>query len=381
VRAAIAGAALAAGLALCAVAACIADLPPDGPAATAAAFSASSPCDDGYIELSAGEQCDPGPAAGEAGLAGCSAQCKMQCPSGFVWSMNNHCYTVASGTTDTLDMEATDRCAATGAHVVTFASEAEFRAVTQQFDAGAFWVGLEPSSPPYESAVAYEPGWSTTCPGCFAYTGDPAQPLARFDGDVDSGAEDCVQATTGSDAGAWLKYPCTGGSALHVLCEREPVGVQSQQCDAGVCIDLVATHGAKSYVYDDQPATPDMAQQTCQSLGGRLVVLDSRDEREQLWLELSKLTESPSPSAIWIGLSFEPDAGGGPTWVWDDGLPADARPPAWGDHEPHALSTSTSTRAYLEHFATPPLDDTLARNDGPVGTLPFVCEILVAQDR
>jgi|HubBroStandDraft_2_1064218.scaffolds.fasta_scaffold04290_5 hypothetical protein len=361
-----------------AVAACIADLPPNGPAATAAAVSAATSCDDGYIDLSIGEQCDPGPTAGDAGLAGCSDQCKMLCPEGFVWPQNNHCYESAAGSADTLDMEAVNRCAAMGGHVVTFASEAEFQAVSQSFDVGGFWVGLAPSDPPYDSVVAYEPGWSTTCSGCFAHTADPTQALARFDADPDSGTEDCVQGVTGADAGPWLKYACTGGAALHVLCEREPVGFQSQQCDAGVCIDLVATFGTKRYVYQDEPASPDAAQQACQSLGGRLVTLDSRDEREQLWLELSKLTEAVSPTAIWIGLSVGAD--GGSAWTWDDGEPLDARPSPWGDREPHAPSTTTSPRAYLEHFATPPLDDTLARNEGPVATLPFVCEILVAQD-
>jgi hypothetical protein len=376
---ALAGAAAAGALgAVVAVAACIANLPLNGPAATAAAVSAESSCDDGYIDLSIGEQCDPGPTAGDAGLAGCTDQCKMQCPGGFVWSQNNHCYLVSGGTTSTFDMDAINRCAAMGGHVVTFASDAEFQAVARSFDAGAHWVGLEPSDPPYDSVVAYEPGWSTTCSGCFAHSGDPTEPLARYDGDPDSGAEDCVQAVTGADAGPWLKYPCTSGAPLHVVCEREPVGFQSQQCDAGVCIDLVATFGTKRYVYEDQPASPDGAQQTCQSLGGRLVTLDSRDEREQLWLELSKLPESPSSIAIWIGLSLGAD--GGSAWTWDDGQPLGARPSPWGDREPRAPSATTSPRAYLEHFATPPLDDTLARNEGPIATLPFVCEILVAQD-
>jgi len=375
-RVGVGAAAAAALLAGGAVAACIANLPPNGTSAIATAVSAESSCDDGYIDLSIGEQCDPGPSAGDAGLAGCSLECRVQCPQGFVWSGNNHCYLPAAGTASTLDMEAIDRCAEMGAHVVTFASEAELEAVSQSFDAGAFWVGLEPSTPPYDSVIAYEPGWSTTCSGCFAHTADPSQALSRFDGDDGGAAADCVQGVTGSDAGPWLKYPCAGGVPLHVICEREPVGVQSQQCEAGVCIGLVSTFGTKRYVYEDQPASPDAAAQACQALGGRLVTFDSRDEREQLWFELSKLTESPSPTAIWIGLSLAADG----AWVWDDGEPLDARPSPWGDREPHASSATSVPRAYMEHFATPPLDDTLARNEGPVTTLPFVCEILVAQD-
>jgi hypothetical protein len=376
---ALAGAAAAVALVVVAAAACIANLPPNGPAATAAAVSAESSCNDGYIDLSIGEQCDPGPAPGDAGLAGCTAQCTVQCPGGFVWARNNHCYVPAAGTAATLDMEAITKCAAMGGHVVTFASESEFQAVARTFDAGAFWVGLEPADPAYDSVVAYEPGWSATCSGCFAHTDDPTVALVRSDVEPEAGTADCVEGVTGADAGPWLRYPCTGAPPLHVICEREPVGVQSEQCDAGVCLDVVATFGTKHYVYEDQPASPDAAQQTCQSLGGRLVTLDTRDEREQLWLQLSRLTESPSPSAIWIGLSLGRDGGSG--WTWDDGEPVDARPSPWGDREPHAPTDTTSPRAYLEHFATPPLDDTLARNEAPpVAALPFVCEILVAQD-
>jgi hypothetical protein len=361
------------------LAACIANLPPNGTSATNSAVSAESSCNDGYIDLAAGEECDPGPAAGDAGLAGCSRDCKMQCPGGFVWSGNNHCYALVAPAASTLDMGATDQCATMGGHVVTFASDAEFAAVAGNVVAGSFWVGLEPSTPPYASVVAYEPGWSPTCSGCYAFTPDPTGALATFDGDAEAGAApECVVGATGADAGPWLAYPCSGGAALNVLCEREPVGVQSEQCDAGVCIDLVATAGSKRYVYEDQPATPDDAAQACVVMGGRLVMPDTRDEREQLWHELSKLTESPSPSSIWIGLAQPPDAGD--SWVWDDGQPLGARPSPWGDEEPLAISATTSPRAYLEHFATPPLDDTLARNDGPITTLPFVCEMLVARN-
>jgi hypothetical protein len=93
-----------------AVGACIAALPPNGQAA--AAVSAESSCNDGFIDLAMGEQCDPGPAAGDAGLAGCTVDCKMQCPEGFVWPENNHCYTPSPGTAATLDMDAITRCAA-----------------------------------------------------------------------------------------------------------------------------------------------------------------------------------------------------------------------------------------------------------------------------
>ena len=106
---------------------------------------------------------------------------------------------------------------------------------------------------------------------------------------------------------------------IRVLCEREPVGVHWTTCDAGICIELVATHATKRYVYQDGLLPPEQAEAQCHALGGSLVVLQSRDEREQLWLELTRLPVAPS--RIWIGLAA--DAGtdaeaGSLSWVWDD---------------------------------------------------------------
>jgi hypothetical protein len=144
-----------------------------------------------------------------------------------------------------------------------------------------------------------------------------------------------------------------------------------------VCIELAATHGAKRYVYQPTPMAPDAAAGACASLGpgARLIVLQSRDEREELWHELSQLT-SP-PYSIWIGLSrVEADAGDGGTWVWDDGTPADepdAYPSPWATR-PIIWATSTF-RAYLAHVAIAQ-DDTLAHSDRPATeALPFVCEV------
>jgi hypothetical protein len=369
--------------------ACIADLPPDGASGaspTDAAASLPMPsCNNGFIDLDAGEQCDPGP-SGDAGLAGCTARCQMECAGGFVWAGNNHCYRMASTTVETFDQTggATDRCQALGAHVATFASEDEFQVVIQHFDAGAFWVGLQSTRPPeYSSVVMVEPGWSPTCPGCYAHTPDPTVDLPRVDAGVASMlSDDCISASTSADERSWREALCTSVPAVRAICEREPVGVLSAQCDGGVCIELVATFGRKRYVYVDQPASPDGAERACQAIGGRLVVLDSRDEREQLWRELSRLSVSVPPAVIWIGLALvTPDAGGqdgaAAQWIWDDGTLADApdgHPPPWGDRQPH-LTGTTTTRAYLENFMTPPFDNTLALNDGTPGAMPFVCEL------
>jgi hypothetical protein len=114
----------------------------------------------------------------------------------------------------------------------------------------------------------------------------------------------------------------------------------------------------------------------CHGLGGGLVVLQSRDEREQLWLELSRLRVPPP--RIWIGLSPAATSPGDPdasVWLWDDGTKADAPdayPPPWAIDQP-----SRPAPAFLSHASTQaPLDDTLAHTDPAVRALPFVCQIL-----
>jgi hypothetical protein len=330
--------------------------------------------------------------------------CKIQCP-GFTWPGNNHCYQLISESSNSLSpgpSTANGLCAqklSPLGHVVTFASEDEFRAVSQAFaDAGAspFWIALQAQTgytTRYGSLVLFEPGVWNVCSGCFAYTADPAAPLQLAKpGDTKAL---CVQGSTDPKVW-WTGIECTGVSPdPHVLCEREPVGRQSIQCDGGFCINLVWTLGQKSYVYHDTQASADEAEQECLSTGGRLVVLRSRDEREQLWHELGRAPVQPA--AIWIGLALgnggsaqsdagtDAEGGGGPGpdaaptgWVWDDGMPADAYASPWAGNEPHASGGGLTTRAYMTHepFLS---DDTLAHNSPPPNgaLLPFVCEMIV----
>ncbi|MDP9151374.1 MAG: C-type lectin domain-containing protein, partial [Myxococcota bacterium] len=241
--------------------------------------------------------------------------------------------------------------------------------------AGQFWVGLDTAFARYNSVAAFEPGWSPSCPGCYARTPGQAQ-LPRFDASADgaAGAQGCVAAFADTQLTSWTQYPCANAPArLKVICEREPVGVRSRACDAGVCLDLAWTHRAKRYVYREDAATADSAEQQCATLGGSLIVLQSQDEREQLWRELSHM--AVVPDAIWIGLSRVAAAGPAPQWTWDDDASSDAYPSPWGDRQPRAIGPATTTRAFLLHQGSPPsLDDTLAHNDVPEAELPFVCQ-------
>jgi hypothetical protein len=362
--------------ALAAAGACIPDLPPDQSAPSAPVNQGK--CGDGYIDLAAGEECDPGVV--DAASPGCSARCKVTC-AGLDWPGNDHCYEVVSESAASLQGEASSRCAAFRGvgHVVTFASERELDAVSRYLlDAGAgpFWVGLWQAPDRFNSVNAYEPGWSPTCDGCYAHTVDPKLGLPRSpEATADPTAAGCVEGIPDSGRGTWLQYPCSGAGRLAVVCEHEPDGVHSATCEAGVCIDLVATHTRKTYMYEPLALAWTDADARCRSLGGTLVVLESRDEREQLWLELSRLRTPPA--RIWVGLGPaepSPDAPDAARWIWDDGTYADtpdAHPSIWGIGQP-----SHDAPAFLSHAPTqPPVDDTLAHTDPSVRTLPYVCQV------
>jgi hypothetical protein len=100
-------------------------------------------------------------------------------------------------------------------------------------------------------------------------------------------------------------------------------------------------------------------------------VLESRDEREQLWYQLSKQSVTATPLQFWIGL-----ASSGP-WVWDDDAGQDAYPAEWAWFQPVAPAPGVPTRAYL--FYQQGLSfSTLAVNTPPpadAGALSYVCEL------
>ena len=368
-------AACAGAAATAAVVACIPDLPA-GVGAADASEAAAPPqprCGDRITQLALGEECDPGPLAPDAApVNGCAANCKVACPSPgrFKWPGNNHCYSIDPQLART-ETTAENRCPQ-GTHLVTFASEEEYQQVAASFDAGAFWVGLVqvPSrNNAYYATTTYEPGWAPTCPGCFAHTSDPTQALPGANAD-------CVEAVADPDA-SWQQFPCgpDAGAGLAVICEREPsAGPQSQRCDGGVCIDLVRTFPSKHYVYVSAAKSGDDAEAYCESLGGTLVVLESRDEREQLWHELQRMAGTGTPGNLWIGLS-RADGAAAEAFTWADDAGGDAYDPAWGDRQP---GTGAGSRAYLSPSTTipPPLDNTLAHDSiASLSTLPFVCQL------
>jgi cysteine-rich repeat protein len=380
-----------AGLAMLHAAACIPDLPNDDEGADAADAVATtdagpveegSPdvgvvphCGDGIIQLDLMEQCDPG---NDAGTAFCSTQCKMLCPDGgFLWAFNDHCYTLAGEATSIV--EAGSLCLP-GGHVVTFASDDEFNAVTTALggpvdDGGySFWVGMRAhvlGDNHYDPVLLgryetrYEPGWSPECSGCYARASDDAGDFAHNDA---GSAGDCVRSRASPSVALWDKYPCIAAPKLAVICEHEPEDLALGMAMGVYHFDLVATYPAKTYVYVPGPIAGANAVATCTSLGGTLVTLESRDEREQLWKALART----SATQVWTGLAAT--AGG---WAWDEEAGADAssgtNPPEWAIGEP---ADGGTRRAYLELTNARPVDTTLAHSGFPQAPLPgVVCEI------
>lgn len=352
---------------------CIPDLPSNSsPVASDAQAEVAPPapfCGDGIVDLALGEQCDPG-----AGTAiGCTASCKVDCDGGFHWSANDHCYINVPPGAGSIDEATMNRCTGSTTHVVTFASGQELAAVVGAIDAGSFWVGMLESVAKFDSVTTLEPGWEPGCSGCFAQVSDPTMPLPPA---TDAGGQACVEGFSDLDA-SWEQYPCTNARRIPVICEREPQGRLSQACtiaDAGAeCFPLRFTYGRKTYVFVRQAAPADYAEQQCESLGGTLVVLQSRDEREQLWKEIGKIEGAATPYALWIGLSAHDEAG--VDWIWADDASADAYAPVWADHEPR----DGGPQAYLVNNGGSPqlVDDTLAHAPLSPVFYPYVCQLPV----
>jgi len=358
---------------------CIPDLPSSAGSSDAASdagigdqasVDAAPPrCGDGIIQLEAGEQCDPG--SGSTAATGCGADCRMQCEGGVVWPRNNHCY-LDDDYADSIQ-GAIDKCNKIGGHVITLASEEELQAAVTAIDGGQYWVGLNAAGvqPGYDSLVNTEPGWSSICSGCYAHVPEGGTALPDTGG--------CVRGYVDPNR-SWELVSCfADGGARHVICEREPHGSLGVACEAGVCIDLVWTWGSKRYVYVRDAALADDAEQACRAMGGTLVVLQSRDERDQLWKELFHLPTGggATPAVIWIGLSASEDAGSDASaWTWDDDAGEGAYPPEWAQREP----LGPFPRAYMYQTNTDPvlqLDVTLARNDPKSMTSKFsyVCQL------
>jgi hypothetical protein len=160
---------------------------------------------------------------------------------------------------------------------------------------------------------------------------------------------------------------------MGVLCEREPPGRSHAPCEAGACVAIKNTAGRKRYVVPARDGTASEADEYCKRLGpvGRLVVLETREERESLMKEVARiLAETTDAGAVWIGLSRTTDRDA--SWVWANGSAESSYPIVWGDKEPRP-SAPPVARAYIG-LDSKDYDIQLAHADAPEARRPFVCE-------
>jgi hypothetical protein len=388
----VAGACALVSLAVLALEACLHDLPADayvpggGDAATDGAPAASPVCGDGIIERDLGESCDPGPDAAVTAASSCDpAHCTVLCPDGgFVGPTNDHCYfTLDAGHVS--QSSATSGCAAQGAHVVTFDSDGEEGFVDRSFgDAGPYWLPLQldtpvDAKPVYDVGAIDEPGWRSTCSGCYGTT-------------IPAGAIDFVNVCKltagmcvahGPASTGYVGVDCAGtcadaGLLVHAVCEREPAGYSGQSCDdGGLCLTLKATSSTYELVSDRALTWPD-AQQACLGKGGHLVVFETAEERAQLSHELAGRIQAGSPELeYWVGL-HNTSSSSIPAWTWVNEMPVAAYPLEWADGEPSAgyvwAYGLLSASAMNTNFDRQLLKTNLENDNGVQITLPFVCE-------
>jgi hypothetical protein len=279
----------------------------------------SSACGDGYIDPDAGETCDPG----DAGRSSPSCPlCRMTCVNGaqtsFLDPASNHCYFVVPGD-QSLSIDASaEACEAAGAHLVRIVSDQEMATVAKGSSFDGYWIGLRkalfsPQYPPDEPTI--EPGWASTCPGCYARIEDA------------SAGVDCLTGSKTADA-AWSHTACTTlkNPGKVTLCEQEPPGHRTAPCMGDkVCFSVAATLGgpprAKRYVFVPSVLGYADAVSACASVGASVVAFDSREEREQVVAEVE-----PMAHDFWVALVLDQGH-----WGWDSALDAGE---VWGDGEP-----------------------------------------------
>jgi hypothetical protein len=332
-------------------------------------------CGDGVIETlddggNSGEACDPADAA----VSGCK-DCQIMCAGTL--SEAGHCYFWTDSTGDYTVARAA--CEAADGHIVTFASQREVDFVaTIAADAG-YWVGLSDRTdrggyaPPGDSL---EPGWprtSNACPGCFALGADDGGAFTLYPEDAGNAARLCLV----SENGVWLQTACAGTTKHATLCEREPVGQRVYPCGGLFCTTLAVSAGRKRYVVWQFLTGAKEAKSLCESTydGGRLVMIDSNEEREQLVREIGRIL---SPVALdggtqkvldlWIGLSRDNGV-----WTWDDGQVEGTdggRPRPWAELQP----ADGGDRAFVRIIDTR-FDTQLVRSEEDTSAQRmFVCE-------
>jgi hypothetical protein len=355
------------GIAFGAAWACLPDLEISAPPAV---------CGDGFIDPDAGEECDPG----EAGDAGTQASpcvaCKVACSNGSELEdpATQHCY-LQAGETATKGAAISD-CEAWGGHIVRLVSDDELSLVANDAITDPFWIGLGRTAigmwQPLETT--FEPGWAQDCAGCFAHVDAGTIPADPAEGAADQACVIGFKPVGPSWTESQCSAPAQKTFARLAVCEREPVGLRTRACGANACLSVAATQSSKRYVVvgaaSDGGLGANDAVLACSALGGRLAVLGSPEEREQLGHELGAYFGG-APSA-WIGLSYVDG-----TWAWDGPDAGGMVSLPWGVGEPANIEVSFG-RAFVK-VAPTQLDSELAHAassvDGGGALHAALCEV------
>lgn len=371
------------GLGLWLGSACLPDLGERAPLVSPPDAAPLSPrgsrCGDGIIQLEAdyAEECDPGDAGVDA-ASGCRPDtCTVAC-EGVVDPRTKHCYFTLPGPVPYEN--AREACEARGAHVLTLGSAAELSTLREYapFRVPFVWVGLKQATslevPGYLAARNDEPGWplpplSSRCEGCFAVVSDGGVAFSPFQSDA--GPALCVVARL-DDGGDYRAASCTARDVVP-LCEREPVGETAEPCFGGLCVRVLETRARKRYLFVREALVGAEARQSCVGLGGRLAVLSSRLEREQVGKALSDrvLSLREPKLTVWIGLGNQ-----GTGWRWDDDTNVEPASSPWGNDAPEIADGATpSAFAYMVLANNRVYDAQLAHADD--GALPraYLCEL------
>jgi hypothetical protein len=145
----------------------------------------------------------------------------------------------------------------------------------------------------------------------------------------------------------WQTSDCFGskGFGRETICEREPPGSRAAAGVGALTLSTAVTQDRKRYLLLPSLEGADDAAQACEKIGGgaRLVLLESREEREELAAELAR---AGNDGGVWIALAT--DANG--AWRWDEDPTDSGLPPGdlWGNGAPGEQGdSSTPQRAYL----------------------------------
>jgi hypothetical protein len=365
------------------VTACLPDL---GPRAQAQALPDASPlvplkrrCGDGVIQLDQdyAEECDVGDAGPDAAFGCRPDTCTLAC-EGVVDARTKHCYFTLPGP---MPYEAARQaCIDRGAHVLTVGSAQELALLQQHgpFRESNIWLGLKQATslevPGYLAARGDEPGWplvplSSRCEGCFAATADASVAFAPFE--VDAGPSLCVVTRLGE--GTEYRSASCNAREIVALCEREPPGQSAEPCFGGVCLRVPETRAAKRYLLVREALPGTQARQSCLGLGGRLAVLSSPREREQVARALSDalLTRDRPKVAVWIGLGKI-----GEEWRWDNDAAVTPEASPWGNDAPETNDAGApNTFGYMVLADTRVYDAQLAHADDGNTPRPYLCEL------